>query len=308
MSTNAFHAPRRAVAIGGHPFTLIELLVAVPGAVPTGTKPRAPRFTLIELLVVIAIIAILAAMLLPALKTAKEAAYSAVCIGNLKQISTDIYLYADDWGGILPHHGAETLDGGCHGYDQNPDNTGWDDRINLRRLANGKTNPVMKCPKAQILIQPRTDPTADSPDYAMPECIVYDDVAGGIGNPSLPLLHQMKPTVFLVTPVNLGGTKGLSGGKATTNLKSEYYVTTGDTDNGIWMWGTDYAAEAGGFPSFGKGHGGGLAANFARADGSAGAVLLNDYRSQATAIKAAKGNKYYAEHVYFWGARRADVP
>ena len=57
------------------------------------------HFTLIELLVVIAIISILMAMLLPALKTAKEAAHSTACLNNERQSGQAILAYAEDNGG-----------------------------------------------------------------------------------------------------------------------------------------------------------------------------------------------------------------
>ncbi len=64
-------------------------------------------FTLIELLVVIAIIAILAAILFPVFAQAREAARKATCISNLRQISTAVFMYAQD-------------------YDETPPETGWE--------------------------------------------------------------------------------------------------------------------------------------------------------------------------------------
>ncbi len=54
-------------------------------------------FTLIELLVVIAIIAILAAILFPVFAQAREKARASSCVSNLKQISTGLLMYSQDY-------------------------------------------------------------------------------------------------------------------------------------------------------------------------------------------------------------------
>lgn len=54
-------------------------------------------FTLIELLVVIAIIAILAAILFPVFARAREKARQSSCLSNVKQISTALLMYVQDY-------------------------------------------------------------------------------------------------------------------------------------------------------------------------------------------------------------------
>ena len=59
-------------------------------------------FTLVELLVVIAVIALLVALLLPALQRARDAATTAVCASNMRQVATLFNVYASDFRGHFP--------------------------------------------------------------------------------------------------------------------------------------------------------------------------------------------------------------
>lgn len=58
-------------------------------------------FTLIELMVVISIIALLVAILLPSLKSAREAAKSVSCLSNLRQLGIPTFMYIEDYRGHM---------------------------------------------------------------------------------------------------------------------------------------------------------------------------------------------------------------
>lgn len=63
---------------------------------------RRGGFTLIELLVVVAIIALLIGLLLPALKGARDSAYSTMCVSNMRTLAVTAQQYASDHDGIMP--------------------------------------------------------------------------------------------------------------------------------------------------------------------------------------------------------------
>ena len=73
---------------------------------------KSSGFTLIELLVVITIIAVLVAILLPAVKMVRNAAESASCLSNLRQMFLSIDAYALDFETLPP----STSNGGFPGW------------------------------------------------------------------------------------------------------------------------------------------------------------------------------------------------
>ena len=58
-------------------------------------------FTLIEVLVVVAMIALLTAILLPSLRSARDASKAAVCLSNMRQIGVSMRMYADENNGAV---------------------------------------------------------------------------------------------------------------------------------------------------------------------------------------------------------------
>lgn len=99
-------------------------------------------FTMIELMIVIVIIAILAAVLFPNFMRTREASKLTACKSNLKNMSTAIEIYANDFNGLYPgfsnQGGATTIE-----------NLGDPTSPNAHPLISKYINKIMVCPKAR---------------------------------------------------------------------------------------------------------------------------------------------------------------
>lgn len=125
-------------------FSFIERFIE-PVVLLRSAYKKLKAFTLIELLVVIAIISILAALLLPSLAMARQTAKSVVCLGNLKQLGTVFYLYADDNKGMPPKKFQNA----------NPWLGSWGSRLQILgylKIQKSKEPSILLCPAQQPFV------------------------------------------------------------------------------------------------------------------------------------------------------------
>ncbi len=126
------------------------------GIVPKPSPGR--RFKLIEILVALGIIALLVALLLPAVRSARPAAYRSQCVNNLKQIALALHNYEQEHKALPPAYTVDAKGRPLHSWrtlilpylEQEPLyrtidlSKPWNDPANAKALET--VLPVFRCP------------------------------------------------------------------------------------------------------------------------------------------------------------------
>lgn len=131
-------------------------------------KQRMRRaYTLIELLVALAIVSALAAILAPAFIMAKEKAQATMCLSNLRQVGTAMFLYVQDYDGVYPHdprprfapgYEVDRL-GRVYGFDSTDDTNRFDARpVKDMLMPYVNNEKVWYCPSLYLKTLPQSRP------------------------------------------------------------------------------------------------------------------------------------------------------
>lgn len=119
-----------------------------------GRLPRSGAFTLVELLVVVGIIALLVGILLPALSKARQAAVTAKCLSNMRNMQIAHWMYVTENRGYLIQAGL------AHGGSHANEGVAW---INTLQSYYG-TTLLVRCPGDNSPHWPGGVPVLVSPD------------------------------------------------------------------------------------------------------------------------------------------------
>jgi prepilin-type processing-associated H-X9-DG protein len=210
-------------------------------------KPRSrPRFPLVGLLMSVALIAVLIALFLPAIRTARPAAFRMQCSNNLKQIGLALLNYESEHKALPPAYTVDASGRPLHSwrtlilpymdeerlYRTIDLSKPWDDPANAKALGNAPH--AFRCPATPDPQNKTTYLASAGPDA----CLMpgrprrLEDITDGASNTLMVIEVGVENAVPWMAPVDAGEDLVLSLGP-NTKLAHRGGVTAGFVDGSV---------------------------------------------------------------------------